>query len=1168
MDTAVEPAMIVHRTDGRLMKFVEFGNGLYFHDPSRTDYVFLNTVDDNKSMFTPREIASADAAIILHKRLGRPAQLQFEQILRDGLIYNCPVTLADARRAVTIYGPCVANLKGTAVKHPSDPVLSLIPIPVPASILEHHKHLTLCVDIFYVQQIPFLTTISRQLRFRTVAHLLDRSRASLLKEVSTVLRFYHSRGFLIPDIHCDHEFDCIKNDILPCQLNITPKDDHVGEIERSIRTIKERVRTIIHGLPFRRLPRLMIREVVTTATKLLNMFPIAGGLSPIHSPYSIMTGRVGVDFNSFKLEFGSYVQVFEDNDPTNTTKARNTGAITLGHTGNTQGDYFFMSLVTGCCISRHSWTVLPMSQGVITLVETMATEERQPLILGAGLVFEMEPNVPLVDGEDLFLDFDHVEHIVNENDIINENDVPVHPDPDPVAPVANPVPNAAFADQPITDDDTDSDDGSGHADIDVDPADPVDLIVDEFAAAAPGVIDDVFLDPPLFFDVPDENEMAPDDLVPPDDPPPDDHDLATDDTGYNLRSDRTRSYAHHYNHQFVQSAIDSYPSDARNLHSVVMNYIMTQMSATAGIRKHGDRAVSALLSEFAQLNSKDVFKAVDATQLTKAQKQGALRAINLIKEKRTGALKGRTCADGRPQRSGYTKEETASPTMSTDALLLSLLIDAKEERDVATADVVGAYLNADMEDFVLMRLVGDAVDILCTVNPMYLEFVVIENGQKVLYVQLLKALYGCVTSALLWYDLFTSVLTQIGFTLNPYDACVANAIIDGSQCTIAWYVDDNKISHKNPAVVSDIISKIESKFGKMTVTRGKVHDFLGMNITFTPNQTVEIRMENYVDEALADFDCVFTATGTTTPAQHGLFDIDPNAPLLNTADSELFHRHVAKLLYLSKRGRTDIQLAIAFLTTRVSCSTTQDWNKLKRVFLYLKGTRSLFLTLGADSLYKLNTWVDAAYAVHPDMRSHTGGAVSMGTGAIMCKSTKQKLNTNSSTEAKVVGASDFLPATIWARMFLSAQGYDLTENVYFQDNQSAILLERNGRSSSGQKTRHIDIRYFFMQDRILSENLSVVYCPTECMLADFFTKPLQGALFRKFRDVLLGYQHISVLHRPVENVVLEDSIEISVVDPTPLIAERVEENIEIPWTDVVKRRRTHGKTVTIEVTAT
>ena len=180
----------------------------------------------------------------------------------------------------------------------------MIPIPVPPSILEHHIHLTLCVDIFYVQRIPFLTTISRQPLFRIFTYLHDRSRATLLKEVSTVLRLYHSRGFLISEIHCDHEFDCIKHDILPCQLNITPKDNHVGKIERSIHTIKERVRTIIHGLPFRRLPRLMIREVVTTATKLLNMFPIAGGLSPIHSLYSILTGRVRVDFNMLKLNFG------------------------------------------------------------------------------------------------------------------------------------------------------------------------------------------------------------------------------------------------------------------------------------------------------------------------------------------------------------------------------------------------------------------------------------------------------------------------------------------------------------------------------------------------------------------------------------------------------------------------------------------------------------------------------------------------------------------------------------------------------------------------------------------------------------------------------------------------------------------------------------------------
>jgi len=82
----------------------------------------------------------------------------------------------------------------------------------------------------------------------------------------------------------------------------------------------------------------------------------------------------------------------------------------------------------------------------------------------------------------------------------------------------------------------------------------------------------------------------------------------------------------------------------------------------------------------------------------------------------------------------------------------------------------------------------------------------------------------------------------------------------------------------------------------------------------------------------------------------------------------------------------------------------------------------------------------------------------------MCKSTKQKLNTKSSTKAEVVGSSDYLPNVIWAKMFLAEQGYELPDNVIYQDYQSAICLEKNRRASCGQKSRHIDIRYFFMKD--------------------------------------------------------------------------------------------------------
>ena len=115
---------------------------------------------------------------------------------------------------------------------------------------------------------------------------------------------------------------------------------------------------------------------------------------------------------------------------------------------------------------------------------------------------------------------------------------------------------------------------------------------------------------------------------------------------------------------------------------------------------------------------------------------------------------------------------------------MSLIIDAHEGRDVAIADVVGAYLKAKMEDYVLVKLVGKEVEIMCKVSDKYKEFVGMENGKRVLYLRLKKALYGCMQSAILWYDTFKGALQEMGFQINKYDRCVANKTIDGKQCTI------------------------------------------------------------------------------------------------------------------------------------------------------------------------------------------------------------------------------------------------------------------------------------------------------------------------------------------------------------------------------------------------
>ena len=178
------------------------------------------------------------------------------------------------------------------------------------------------------------------------------------------------------------------------------------------------------------------------------------------------------------------------------------------------------------------------------------------------------------------------------------------------------------------------------------------------------------------------------------------------------------------------------------------------------------------------------------------EKKKALNAVTLIKEKRNGDLKGRACADGRKQRKYINKEiDVSAPTMSLEAFISTLLIDASENRDVATFDVTGAFLQPELpenDEKVLLKLKGIFVDIMCETNPEYTETVIYENGVKTLYLLVLRSIYGCIQAAMLWYELYTEELVNIGFKINPYDKCVANKMVKGKQCTVAWHVDDNK----------------------------------------------------------------------------------------------------------------------------------------------------------------------------------------------------------------------------------------------------------------------------------------------------------------------------------------------------------------------------------------
>ena len=243
-----------------------------------------------------------------------------------------------------------------------------------------------------------------------------------------------------------------------------------------------------------------------------------------------------------------------------------------------------------------------------------------------------------------------------------------------------------------------------------------------------------------------------------------------------------------------------------------------------------------------------------------------------------------------------------------------------------------------------------------------------------------------------------------------------------------------------------------------------------MDLDLSTHGQCMITMFNYIDDILAAWKAAaqipdsdgFKTVGTkrkkiSSAAPENLFVVDKDCKKLDSVKAKAFHNIVAKALYVMKRARPDISVAVALLTTRVRGPDQQDWENLSHLMQYLHSTRDLPLILGADCTGIVKWFVDASFAVHTNMRSHSGGAVTLGHRFPIVTSTKQKLNTRSSTESELVGVDDLMPSILWTRNFLKAQGYEVTKNILYQDNKISILLEKNGKSLSSKITRHISI---------------------------------------------------------------------------------------------------------------
>jgi len=1147
---------VVHLRNGKNQVFSQSKAGLYYSVvrgntkqsaikrkvKSIENHTTLNTVADNKTNYTKREIMRASLARRIHKTIGHPSLRKFIDIVVSNQLPNCPIVKRDILIAEDIFGPELGCLKGKTTR--------VVPTPVKithaaSQLSASQRNVVLAIDIMYVNEIPFLVTISRDLQFGSAQAMGDETYKSIYVALSKLIKLYTHYGFKVSYILGDGQFEHLDpSKIAPgVTVNVVTKGEHVPEVERYIRTLKERTRSVYNSLPFRRFPTKLLVEIVYAQVFWLNSFPADNGMSRTESPRLLVSG-VGIDYNLHcKLECGSYVQTHEDHG--NDMKPRTIGALALRPTGNVQGGFYFYNLATGCIISRRRWTSLPMPDEVIDVVHKWAMLDKSH----KGVVY----------GDDADISYNSVPADLSDKAMMEIVSAEVQDDThdgegEEIAGVGEYVDadnavaeiSGVGSSLDLLDDDTITGVGNGNDETSVSIGESTALDSTDDVTAEVGRPDEengaLMSDEGADHDEEDitDAEFSDESVVPEstgnetaesmEDPSGTGGEDETDVEAtmnerygersghYNLRPRRERNYD-----RWNDTVLTNYGSDENISEGVVH----TQYYVHQGLKLFGKAGEDAITTELRQLHIRQVIEPLYSNSLTQKEKEDALPYLMFLKKKHTGQVKGRGCADGRKQRIYMQKDDTSSPTVAIESLFLSATLDAFEKRDVATVDIPGAFMQADMVGKVYMKLEGKIADLLTELDPgRYRKYIENKNGKSTMYVRLRKALYGTLQAALLFWQDLTKTLVEWGFTVNPYDRCVANKVVDGKQCTVLWHVDDLKISHVDKKVVNSVIDYLASRYGKeapLTINRGKIHRYLGMVLDFSIDGKVQISMEDYMTDLLASLPEEM-AGESATPAGNHLFNINPEAVRLSLPESELFHHYVAKLLFLCKRARPDIQTAVAFLSTRVKSPDQDDLKKLYRVMRYLRFTQHLPLTLEVNGSVMPRWWVDASFATHTDMRSHTGGVMSMGKGAVWASSRKQKINTRSSTEAELVGVNDTLPQVLWTRYFLEAQGYVLSSpSKVYQDNMSSIQLEKNGKASSGQRTRHINIRYFFVTDRVTKKEVEMIYCPTGEMLADLLTKPLQGSQFKRFRDMMLNVQDatstqlngVSMLHRSV-----------------------------------------------------
>lgn len=445
--------------------------------------------------------------------------------------------------------------------------------------------------------------------------------------------------------------------------------------------------------------------------------------------------------------------------------------------------------------------------------------------------------------------------------------------------------------------------------------------------------------------------------------------------------------------------------------------------------------------------------------------------------------KARLVAQGYSQKFGEDYDAVFAPVVKQTTLRILLTIAGRNEMKLRHLDVKTAFLNGNLEEIIFMK------------QPK--GYVV--QGKEKFVLRLKKSLYGLKQAARSWNMKINSILIENGFSRSNEDLCFYRKQVNGANIFLIIYVDDVIIGSKREEEI-DKAENLLGQYFKLT-SLGNLNYYLGINIEKEESGIYSMNQKGYIEKIIERFN-LKDAKNSKIPLDPGYFK-SREEEQTEFPDPTIYQSLIGMILYLAVNTRPDISVSTSILGRSMSKPNKTDWNEAKRVVKYLKMTKDFKLYLGQTTEEQILVgYSDADWAGDKnDRKSNSGFLFKLFGSCISWMSRKQQCVTLSSTEAEYVALAEAAQEAVWLKRILEDFGVFIENQIIiYEDNQSCLKLILNEQSS--RRSKHIDTKYHFLKDLKNELVLNYEYCPSNYMIADALTKPLEVTKLNRFRELM------------------------------------------------------------------